>query len=259
MVDLHSHIFPGVDDGAKSINESLKMLRRAAAAGVDTIVATPHLLLGVYKTELQERKSLTVELQKAADENGIQIQVKAGVEYYLSPEILEDSGKLKDLTIDNNGKYILVELPMQVFPPYAEDVLFKIKMLGVTPLLAHPERNMAICNNPNILFDLIVTKGIVAQLNAGSLLGYFGKQSKRTARLLVTHNLVHVVGSDMHSPSSVTMPQAMPEIKMLIGSERASRLFNENPRQILLGEEFSREMPVRLEQKRKGFLKSLFG
>jgi len=107
MVDIHCHILPGVDDGARDMEESLRMLSRAAAAGVKTLVATPHLIAGTYGIELLDREQMIADLQKAADESGINIQIKPGVEYYLSSEMLEDTAKLRELTLNNNGKYIL--------------------------------------------------------------------------------------------------------------------------------------------------------
>ena len=155
MVDLHCHILPGVDDGAKSIEESLNMLRKLAAAGVESVVATPHLLRGSYDTTASERQEMVDNLQKAADENDIKVQIKPGVEYYLAPQILEDIDRLEEFTINNGGKYILVELPMRIVPPSIEDIFFSLKVKGITPILAHPERNAEICQNPNILFNLV--------------------------------------------------------------------------------------------------------
>ena len=257
MVDLHSHVLPGVDDGAECIEESLRMLRKAAAAGVETVVATPHLLRGVYEIESLEREQMTADLQKAADESGINIQIKSGVECYLSPEILEDTSRLRELTLNNNGKYILVELPMQTVPAYAEDILFSLKVQGITPVLAHPERNMEICRNPNILFDFVM-KGIIAQLNAGSILGYFGGRIKKVAQTLLTHKLVHVIASDMHSANSPTLDQAVPVVERLLDPERASRMFTEIPRRILAGETFCKEPPQKFESERRGLRGILF-
>jgi protein-tyrosine phosphatase len=251
MVDLHCHVLPGVDDGAKCISDSLEMLRKAAAAGIETVVATPHLLRGIYEMEFLEREQMVAGLQKAADENGIDIQIKSGVECYLSREILEDTSKLGELTLNNNGKYILVELPMQAIPSYAEDALLSgLNAQGITPVLAHPERNMGICGNPNILFDFVM-KGCIAQLNVGSILGYFGRRIRKVARILLTHNLVHVIASDMHSPNSPTLDQVVPVVEKLLGPERTSRMLTEIPRQILAGETFYKEPPQRFESARR--------
>lgn len=258
MVDLHCHVLPGVDDGAENIEESLIMLRKAAATGVKIVVATPHLIRGSYDIGFREREQMIAELQKAANESGIRIQILPGYECYLLPELLEDKDRLKQLTVNNNGRYILVELPMQNVPPYVEEVLFNLNMEGITPVLAHPERNMEIYRKPDILFDLAM-KGCIIQLNAGSLLGYFGGQIKRAARSLLTHNLVHVVASDMHSASSPTMSQALPSVESLISPERAENIFVKFPYQILSGEPLSyTESPKRFESKQRGLKSVIF-
>jgi len=258
MVDIHCHVLPGVDDGAESIEESLQMLRRSAATGVDIVVATPHLLRGVYEIESVEREQITAELQKAADENEIKIQIKPGVEYYLSPQIMDDINRLKDFTINNNGKYILVELPMQTIPTCTEGIFSNLKMQGITPVLAHPERNVKICQDPNILFDF-VKKDCVAQLNVGSILGYFGQRIKKVARVLLTHKLVHVIASDMHSARTPTLSQGVSVVSKLLGQERASHMFDETPRQIVAGETFYKEEPQRVTSERRWLKSILFG
>jgi len=258
MVDIHCHVLPGVDDGSEDIEESLEMLRKSAASGVEIIVATPHLIRGVYETTFPERKQMVADLQNAAEDAGINIRIKPGVECYLSPELLEDADKLRELTIDCNGKYILVELPMQAVPPYAESVIFNLRLQGVVPILAHPARNMRICQDPNVLYEL-VTKGCLAQLNVGSILGYFGRQIKKVAKILLTHKMVHVVASDMHSSSSHTMDQGVPIVEQLLDQERASFMFSEIPRQIVAGEDFFKEPPERYEPVRRSLIDVIFG
>ena len=257
MIDIHCHILPGVDDGAKSIEESLAMLRKASAAGIEVVVATPHYIRGSYELDSLERQQITADLQKAADENGIDIQVKPGVEYYLTAQILEDFHRLKEFTINNNGKYILVELPMRDIPPSMDELFLNMVANGITPILAHPERNARICRNPNILFTFLM-KGCLAQINIGSILGYFGKESKRTARTLLTHKLAHIVASDMHTPNSPTLDQAVLAVEKLVGKEQAARMFVEIPRQILTGEVVhQQEMPQQIGTQRRG-LRKLF-
>lgn len=236
MVDIHCHILPGVDDGAQTIEESLHMLRKAESVGVKIVVASVHFLRGSYETESSERRRMTDELQKAADDKGIQVQVKPGVEYYLAPQILEDISNLEEFTINNNRKYMLVELPMNTVPPSIVDIFFSMKVKGITPILAHPERNSTICRNPQTIFAL-VEKGCLMQINAGSILGHFGGESKKMARYLITNGLAHVVGSDMHSSDSVTLNKAVPPIEKLLGREQALRMFIDTPQQIVDGEE----------------------
>jgi len=250
MVDIHCHVLPDVDDGSESVVESLEMMRRAAAGGVETVIATPHLIRGMYELEFSERQQMTADLQKAADENGINIQIRSGVEYYLSPQILEDSDKLDEFTLNNNGKYILVELPMQIFPTGFGDIIFNLNLKGISPVLAHPERNVRICRNPDILFDF-VKNGLITQVNAGSIMGYYGRERKKAAQILLVNNLAHVVASDMHSATSVTMNQAIPLVEKMVGKERTKQLFIENPRRILNGE-IIHEEPIQIEPERRG-------
>jgi len=252
MVDLHCHILPGVDDGARSIAESLNMLRNAVAEGVETVVATPHLRRGFHDTTLSQRQEMTADLQKAADENGINIQIKPGVEYYVTPQVLEDLDRLEELSINNNGKYLLLDLPMRFVPPSMDDILFSLKTKGITAVLAHPERNTKICRNPNILFDL-VEKGCLIQINSGSILGYFGRESQKAARSILTHKLAHVIASDMHSAHSSTLGAVVSEVEGLLGEEQAARLFVETPQQILDGEDiYHEEIPLQFGSRRKG-------
>ena len=257
MIDIHCHILPDVDDGSESIEESLLMLKKAAAAGIEVIVATPHFIRGSYELDSLERQQITADLQKAADKNGIEIQVKPGVEYYLAPQILEDFQGLEEFTINNNGKYILVELPMRDIPPSINELFFNLGVKGITPILAHPERNAKICQKPNLVFDFL-TKGCLAQINIGSILGHFGKGSKKTARDLITHGLAHVVASDMHTPNSPTLDQAVSAVEKWVGKEQATRMFVETPRQIVAGEVIhQQEMPKQIGSQRKG-LRKLF-
>ena len=257
MVDIHCHILPGVDDGARSIDESLGMLSKLAAVGVETVVATPHILRGSYEISSPERQEMVASLQKAAEENDIKIQIKPGAEYYLAPQILADIDKLEEFTINNNGKYILVELPMQIVPPSMEEIFFSLKVKGITPILAHPERNAKICQSPNILFNFVL-KGCLTQINVGSILGHFGMEIRKVARGLLTHRLAHVIASDMHSVYSPTMDQVVPEVERLVGKERAARMFIDTPRQILAGEAiYQEELPQQFEA-RRGVLRRLF-
>jgi len=258
MVDIHCHILPGVDDGARSIEDSLAMLKNAREAGVEIVIATPHFFRGVYEIEFAEREQMIAELQKVANENGIDIQIRPGVEYYLSPDICDNISKLAEFTLNNNGRYILVELPRQGIPPYVGNVLSDLEAHGLTPIIAHPERNIIIGRNPNILFDLVL-RGCIAQLNVGSILGLYGRTSQKTAQVLLTNRLLHLVASDMHSPRSPSMNQAVPMIESLLGSESASRMFNEIPHRILEGETFDKDPPQRYEPAKKWFKKILSG
>jgi len=258
MVDIHCHVLPDVDDGPRRINESLNMLRYALKAEVEIVVATPHLLEGTFDIEVTARDQLVIELQNKAKENGINIQIKAGYECYISPKTLVQNDKLIDLTINNNGMYILVELPMHSIPLYVENIFLSLKDRGITPVIAHPERNIVISRDPNVLLNFL-SKGCVAQLNAGSILGYYGRVIRETAKILLLHNLVHLVASDMHSIKSPMMFQALPVVSALVGNDKASYMFNVVPHRIVMGENFDRDEPLPYEPKRRSLKNMLFG
>lgn len=244
MVDIHSHVLYGVDDGPETSEDSLRMLRKAERSGVEIVVATPHLLRGLYEIGLRERDQMVTDLQEMANKNRINIQIKPGFECYLSPDTFDNVSDLAELTINNNGKYILVELPMQSIPSYIESMLFDLMTRGLTPIIAHPERNMSICQDPNVLFEF-VSRGCVIQLNAGSILGHYGKIPKKIAKILLTHKLVHVIASDMHSIQSPSLDQVISPVGKLLDIETISRMLSETPRQIIAGEEIQREPPQR--------------
>jgi protein-tyrosine phosphatase len=258
MVDIHCHVLPDVDDGPRRIKDSLDMLRNALKTGVKSVVATPHLIENTFNIDVAGRNHLIHELQSMAKKNGINIQIKGGYECYISPEIFEQKARLIELTLNTNGKYILVELPMHSIPLYIEKTLISLKDRGVIPVIAHPERNIVISKNPNVLLNFL-SKGCVAQLNAGSILGYYGRAIRDTARKLLLHNLVHLVASDMHSTTSPMMAQALPAISALIGNDRALYMFNVVPHRIVMGEDFDRYEPLPYEPKRRSFRDILFG
>ncbi|MGB9595238.1 MAG: tyrosine-protein phosphatase [Candidatus Poribacteria bacterium] len=256
MVDIHSHILPGIDDGAKNIQESFVMLKNAFNAGVEVIVATPHLVGRISDADVQKRDELINEMQTVADKNAIEIQIKPGYECYISPEMNDLGEKLFEFTINKNGKYILLELPMQSIPYFADETLVRIKKQGITPIIAHPERNIAIMNNPKILQGFI-EKGYLAQLNAGSILGYYGNSVKNVAKTFLRHNYINVVASDIHSTSLSILPKAFSIISELIGLNKASIMFNEIPYKIVMGEDFDREELIPYIPKKQSFIKRI--
>ncbi|WP_027339402.1 tyrosine-protein phosphatase [Halonatronum saccharophilum] len=197
MIDLHTHILPSVDDGAKDLSESLEIGREAMRQGVTKIVTTPHYLEGEYELSFKELQDRVVALQEEFDREGIEIELLTGSEVYLTADLAK---KAKDgkLTTINGTKYLLIEFSMRSMPSYVDDVLYDLNALGYKPIIAHPERYFEIMEDPNILYNW-VEGGVLAQLNGGSLLGQFGTKVKETAEILVEHNLVQLIGSDLHS------------------------------------------------------------
>ncbi len=197
MIDIHSHILPGVDDGAESLKESLTIAEMAAADGLKGIVATPHFMEEGYRMSVQEIIERVTELQKELDIQGINLRIYPGAEVFIYPGLARDLEQGLVPTI-NGGKYILLELPMGEFPVYTDDTLYELKVMGYRPVICHPERYRQVMEDPNILYTWL-KEGIYAQVNASSLIGIFGGRVKQTAEILVEHNMVQLIGSDLHS------------------------------------------------------------
>jgi protein-tyrosine phosphatase len=197
VIDLHTHILPGVDDGVETEEEAVEVARDAVEQGVDKLVATPHYLADGSNLSVAEIKRRVKELQQVMNEQGIEIEILPGMEIYLTQDLGKKAknGQLLGL---NDSDYLLIELPMNRVPAYTENVLYDLQVLGYQPIIAHPERYSAVQKDPNVVYQWLKS-GTLAQLNGGSLLGMFGSRVQETAELLVENNLVQLVASDLHS------------------------------------------------------------
>lgn len=196
MIDFHSHIIPYVDDGSKNFDMSLDMLRNAVVEGTEYICASSHYIpedLPLKKEAYNKKFNELLALMKL---NDINIHVLPSLELYMHPK-LPKLYKQKEIWGINNSRYLLIELPMNQFPLYTEDVFYELRLLGAVPIIAHPERNLRIMKDTSLLVNL-VKQGTLAQVNAGSLRGIYGKDIKSTAEKFVDMNLVHMLGSDAH-------------------------------------------------------------
>ncbi|MBU3159842.1 exopolysaccharide biosynthesis protein [Clostridium frigoris] len=197
MIDIHSHILPGIDDGSKDMETSIKMLKIAQASGTKTIVATPHYIRGRYENHYENIFALHQELKLAAANEGLKIEVLLGQEIMLEKHSLKlcKEGILKGI---NGTSYLLIEFPMEQLPKDAMDLIYELKVLNIKPILAHPERYEYIIKSPIAMNDFI-NEGCLFQINAGSLQGIFGKKVQSCAKLLVRENLANFIASDAHS------------------------------------------------------------
>ena len=198
MLDFHSHILPGLDDGAPDMETALAMARIAVEDGITTMVATPHFIEGSMENNRDLILGKVTEFQQVLYEVNIQLKILPGCEVFLSPDTPARLQEGELMTVNNKGKHLLIEFPMQGIPSYAEQVLFELKVMGVTPVIAHPERNIELAGKPEKILDFI-HKGCLIQLNGVSINGFYGKKVQQTARMLITNNLVHFIGSDGHS------------------------------------------------------------
>ncbi len=236
-----------MDDGSKSLEESLSMAKKAVEDSIHTIVATPHTLDGIYLNPVKEVSSRVTDLEDVLSKNHIDLRLCAGADVHLCPRMMERIASGDAGTIDNAGKYLLLELPSQTVPPGVKDEIFSLKVNGITPIITHPERNPIIQHDMNILFEL-VSMGALCQVTAMSITGDFGGMVMKCAEVLLKNRMVHVIASDAHSFDSrppVLSPAVEAASEIMRSYEDAERMVTEVPAAILAG-----DMPEIPEPKR---------
>ena len=244
MYDLHSHILPNVDDGSKSHKMTMEMLKVAHLDGTKTILATPHRKDITEQWSIPHIEELTISINKAIKEEGLSISLALGMENHLDVDLPRDVASGIALPI-NGSKYILVELPFFGRPIYIEQILFEIQAMGLIPILAHPERLEVFDSEPEFLVDL-VERGMITQVTSGSLLGYFGRNTRRFTIQLFKNNLVHILASDCHFPGGTRSPKLSPGFTAavkLVGYERAINMVDALPKAILANQTVSVPLP----------------
>jgi protein-tyrosine phosphatase len=198
MIDLHSHILPGVDDGPTTIEESLELARRAASDGVRLIAATPHVR-DDYPTEPATMERLVAEVRTAIQTAGIPLEVRPGGEIAIDwlDRLSEDD--LGRFGLGGSPRYLLVEFPYAGWPLSLHEWIFRLVTRGVTPVIAHPERNAEVQHDPLQLRPL-VDAGALVQITAASLDGRVGRSAQTAANELLRRGFAHLLASDAHTP-----------------------------------------------------------
>ncbi len=242
MIDLHTHILPGLDDGASSWEDSLEMARMAVEDGIRTMVACPHLfqhrsidLAAVNHKEaiLEKIREFKQKLEAA----GLDLGILPGCDFPLSFEGLQLLENNQILTINDGKRYLLLEFPDSSLPPATEDICFRLSSKGIIPIITHPERHLIFMERPKKLQRLI-DLGCLVQITAASLTGGFGRQVARAAREMLRHGYCHILASDAHNPRSrpPLLSQALEAASSLVGRERALAMVTSTPEKIIKGE-----------------------
>lgn len=230
MIDIHSHIIFNVDDGPSSLKKSIKMVQTAERLGVKHIIATPHYNNLLSSTD-KIVENFSILSSRMAD---CDVQLHIGYEVLVSPFTIEKVKLLKTKTLDHSN-YILFELPFDHIPEYIDKLLYEFHAEKIIPILAHPERYRTFVKDFNSFINFI-EKGCLAQIDAGSIIGEFGKEAKQFAKKLLKLNLAQFVASDAHCTEHYTnwyLP-AYNQVKRWAGEEYANQVFNENAKKILL-------------------------
>jgi protein-tyrosine phosphatase len=236
MIDIHFHCLPGIDDGPDDWDESVALCRLAASEGTSTIVATPHVLReGWLNEDPRARDELVLKLNTLL---GGKPAILPGCEYFYSADAAElwEEGPAGPLTGLNRAPYLLVEFPGTSVPRGAGDVIHELSIMGVTPVIAHPERNLHFVREPELL-ESFVRKGAITQITASSLVGEFGRAALAAAGEFYSRGLVHVVASDSHNLDRrpPRLAAARERVRRDWGEDVGQLLFEINPRAIIDG------------------------
>ena len=236
MIDFHNHILPSVDDGSKSIDMSLSMLQHAQNQGITDVVNTVHLQHPKMDGKNVSFNTINKEidtLKNILNKNNIDINIHIGSEVFFLPNLVE--------LIDNplatigNGKYMLIEFQVHQLPYIHKQELFDLKMAGVTPIIAHPERYNDVMEDISIVTNWLES-GCIIQVDAGSVLGYLGSGAQKTSERIIKNGWCHILGSDSHNDRgrNFCLKEAVELVRNWIGDE-VEFLVNNNPEAVIKG------------------------
>ncbi len=193
-IDMHSHVLPGIDDGAPTVKESVLMVKRFQQLGFKKLIATPHIMADYYRNTPDTINKALDELREELVRQNIDMPIEAAAEYYLDETFESKINKGNLMTM--GGDYILFELSFINYPNNIKDIIQKLNDKGLKPILAHPERYPYLTSIEN--YHKIREFGCYFQLNSISLTGYYGRQVQKTAEQLVDNMMIDFIGSDMH-------------------------------------------------------------
>lgn len=250
MIDIHCHILPGVDDGAKHLEDSIAMAKQAISEGIHTIIATPHHKNGRYNNPKNSVLADLTRLNERIQQEQIPLTIIPGQEVRIHGELIEGYQQDEILTLTGTSRYLFVELPTNHIPRYTEQILFDIQMRDLVPIIVHPERNTALQEQPERLYHF-VQNGALTQITAGSLTGKFGTKIKKFTNEIIEHNLTHFVASDAHNTKSrgFNMLDANQEINQNYG-QHTLYTFMDNAQLILDNEMIYIDEPARIKRKK---------
>lgn len=236
MIDLHCHLLPGVDDGAKTMEEALGIATQLYEAGFKTVIATPHVLEGKDYLCPEKILNATDQLNESLSMHELPLGVLPGAENYIFPDMARWLAEGKLLTLGDKGRHLLVELPLFDIPPYTDQVFFDLQVAGITPVLAHPERNKRLLKEPERLFAW-AGRGVLFQVDLRSLSGRYGPEAERFGLAMLESGLVHFVGSDAHrvARNEGAYRYELGQLLERIGERYFVAITSDNPQRILDG------------------------
>ena len=253
MIDLHSHILPGLDDGATDLSDALEIARGAVADGITAIAATPHVRED-YPTTADAMESGVRQLRTALERDGIEIELLPGGEVSVEQLDRLSHDELRRFALGGNPNYLLVETPYWDWPLPFGEIVARVRSFGMNPVIAHPERNPAVQADLRKVATLVDAGGLI-QVTAASLDGRLGSRTRASARKLVDAGLVHLVGSDAHAPGIREV--GLSAARKAIGDEPLARWLTESVPEAIVRDDPLPPRPA--YTKRPGLLGRLLG
>lgn len=241
MIDIHNHVIYNFDDGPKSIKESIEMLQIAEDQGISDVFATSHFN-EIIQPEIESEYFKKLEnLRKKVSDKNIKVNIHSGGELFYNLFIPQIVKQHKVATLAGLGQYILMEFSLFIMPSGVEDILFKLAMEKIIPIIAHPERYPSIRENPNKSLDYL-RRGAIYQVNAGSIMGRFGKEIQKVSMWLLENKLAHFVSSDAHTTRNRTfiLREAVEFLKQHLDEDYIADLVENNPCKILNSEKLDK-------------------
>ena len=231
IIDIHNHVLPGVDDGAQTIEDSLKIIKNLRNVGITDIVLTSHYIRGTkYEFNILVRQKILEELKKSLTIKDVTVYL--GNEVYICEEIY-DLYKNYEISSINNSKYMLVELPLSGYSNSFPNILCDMESKGLVPIIAHPERYKFLQKNPGRVSEILEFNALL-QINVDSLIGRYGKAAKKTAKWLLKNNLVQFVATDVHNVNGCKhLKRAYKKLKKLVGQKKYEELTYTNAKKVL--------------------------
>lgn len=243
LIDIHTHILPGIDDGAASFDESILLAQQAVDNGIHTVIATPHHQARGFNSDFNQISELTAQLNDTLASHNIALTVLVGQEVRVYDQLLEDLERGTLVTLGSN-RYMLIEFPSSSVPERVDELFHELRLLHITPIIAHPERNRMLSSNIHMLEELI-EGGALAQLTSSSIAGNMGRKLQKISLDMCRKGLIHFIASDAHH--AIKRPFDLAKGYEIVSKQLGQQFVNYyqlNAEQLILGESINREIPV---------------
>lgn len=222
--DIHSHLIPGIDDGANDMQESILLIRQMKDLGYKKLIITPHVRYNSFDNDTSTFNGRLADLKQNLQSNGIDIELDVGAEQTID-EGFEGHLKNNELKCFGKRNYLLIEFSFVVPPFNLKELVFELQSKGYTLILAHPERYLYLKGNLDVV-KYLTDAGVLLQMNINSLVDFYGKPVRKFAEFLISHDLIDLVGTDLHHQRHIDALKKALESPVLYDLVESGRLLN---------------------------------